>query len=222
MLGRCFFLTFTGKSGILYMYCTASFFPAVTPGRVATAPGAFLFLLGRPGNVSTCGLRLFPALLLYTRFQMRIAACPIPPHAAALPHGACIPQTRVPQARPSAKADTRTGPVSQTARHGLAYGRNFRFPTPCAGVLRGAPANFPGGPGANSTLHVLKRRCHDPTSTPKPLAAFCRRAKVRDCRIKRGHVIQRFKRQRLKHVYGHGAIHGISAIHCKAPYHTGI
>lgn len=127
MLGRCFFLTFTGKSGILYMYCTASFFPAVTPGRVATAPGAFLFLRGRPGNVSTCGLRPFPALLLYTRFQMRIAACPIPPHAAALPHGACIPQTRAPLGRPSAKADTRTGPVSQTVRHGLAYGRKFRF-----------------------------------------------------------------------------------------------
>ena len=117
------------------------------PGRVATAPGAFLFLLGRPGNVSTCGLRPFPALLLYTRFQMRIAACPIPPHAAAPPHGACIPQTRVPQARPSAKADTRTGPVSQTVRHGLAYGRKFRFPTPCAGGLRGAPASFPGAPG---------------------------------------------------------------------------
>lgn len=125
------------------MYCTASFFPAVPRARCYRA-GAFLFLLGRPGNVSTCGLRPFPALLLYTRFQMRIAACPIPPHAAAPPHGACIPQTRVPQARPSAKADTRTGPVSQTVRHGLAYGRKFRFPTPCAGGLRGAPASFPG------------------------------------------------------------------------------
>lgn len=25
-----------------------------------------------------------------------------------------------------------------------------------------------------------------------------------------------------KKLYGHGAIHGISAIHCKASYHTGI
>lgn len=180
------------------MYCTASFFPAVGPRARCYRARGFSFPPWPPGkriNLRAaafsrcyCYILVFKCVSLLVRYRRMLR------HS----YTAFIFLKR---ARHWLVCQRKQIPVPGQASNGAA-GSGVWSKIPFSHALRWpgrvALRQLSRRAGANSTPHVLKRRCHDPTSTPKPLAAFCRRAKVRDCRIKRGHVIQRFKRQRLK------------------------